>query len=58
MVAHGPREITRKDAAIAYGAAIAAFAFITWGEAGAAPALAGTLTTALMAALMVRKGWF
>ena len=58
MVAQSRPEVTRRDAALSCGIAIAAFALIAWSEAGAAPALAGTLTTAPMAALMVQKGWF
>lgn len=54
MVAQPARKFTRSDAWLTFAAAIATFAFITWGEAGAVPAIFGAITSlAVLAALDV-----
>lgn len=52
MVAQPERKLTRGDAWLMLAMAIATFAFITWHEAGAAPAILGAITSAAILAAL------
>lgn len=45
-----PLRLSKGEERLGFAAAIATFAFITWGEAGAAPAIAGAITSAVVLA--------